>query len=121
MDRDRELCTKAAERRRLAPHAAIQHRIATGAATGAIQQRFMPLVRRTVHREIESCLKSYEGPALEFEGRRIVNMIDSEVAASASADVLTAAFVQTLFPLWGVTTTPEIVRKSRSRHRPSPR
>ena len=68
----------------------------------------MPIVRRTVHREIESCLKSYEGPALEFEGRRIVNMIDSEVAAPASADVLTAAFVQTLFPLWGARPVPKL-------------
>ena len=118
---DRTQANYAAERRRLAPHAAIQHRIAPGAATGAVQQRFMPIVRCTVHREIESCLKSYEGPALEFEGRRIVNMIDSEVAAPASADVLTAAFVQTLFPLWGATTTPEVVRKSRSYHRPSSR
>ena len=118
---DRTQANYAAERRRLAPHAAIQHRIAPGAATGAVQQRFMPLVRRKVYREVVKCLESYEGPALEFEGRRIVNMFESEVAAPASADVLTAAFVQTLFPLWGVTTTPEVVRKSRSLHRRSPR
>ena len=118
---DRTQARYAAERHRRKRYAAIHRRIATGAATGAIQQRFMPIVRRTVYREIVHCLKSYEGPALEFEGRRIVNMIDSEVAAPASADVLTAAFVQTLFPLWGVTTTPEVVRKSRSRHRPSSR
>ena len=76
---DRTQANYAAERRRLATHAAIQHRIAPGAATGAVQQRFMPLVRRTVYREVVKCLESYEGPALEFEGRRIVNMIDSEV------------------------------------------
>ena len=98
---DRTQARYAAERRRRKRYAAIHRRIATGAATGAIQQRFMPIVRRTVHREIESCLKSYEGPALEFEGRRIVNMFESEVAAPASADVLTTAFVQTLFPALG--------------------
>ena len=118
---DRTQARYSAERRRRKRYAAIHRRIAPGAATGAVQQRFMPLVRRTVYREVVKCLESYEGPALEFEGRRIVNMIDGEVAAPASADVLTAAFVQTLFPLWGVTTTPEVVRKSRSHHRPSSR
>ena len=118
---DRTQARYAADRRRLAPHAATHRRIAPGAATGAIQQRYMPHVRRTLYQPIVRCLESYEGPALEFNGRRIVNMIDSEVAARGNADILTAAYVQTLFPLWGATTTPELVRKSRSRHRGSSR
>ena len=116
---DRTQARYAADRRRLAPYAATHRRIAPGATTGAIQQRFMPHVRRTVYREILKCLESYVGPALEYDGRRIVNMIDSEIGAHGSADVLTAAFVQTIFPHWGLTSTPEVVRKSRSSHRRS--
>ena len=73
----------------------------------------MQHVRRTVHQQILMSLQSYEGPAQKYGRRRIVNMVESEVGTQTSADVLTAAFVKAIFPLWGATTTPDVVRKSR--------
>ena len=115
--RDRTSTRYAADRRSLEKPAIVHRRIAPGAATGAIQQRYMQHVRRMVHHTILTSLQSYEGPALEYDGRRIVNMVESEVGAPTSADVLTAAVVNAIFPLWGATTTPDVVRKSRRSRR----
>ena len=109
---DRTAERYAAARRRLSP---AHHRIATGAATTAIQQRYMRAVRCTVHRRILTALEAYEGPPLVYGGRQIVSIAVRDVAAAPNADSLTAAFVRLVYPLWGATTTVESVRKARAR------
>ena len=64
--RDRTAERYAAARRRLSR---AHHRIATGAATTAIQQRYIRAVRRTVHRRILRTLEAYEGPPLVYGGQ----------------------------------------------------
>ena len=109
---DRTAERYAAARRRLS---LAHHRIATGAATTAIQQRYMRAVRRTVHRRILTALEAYEGPPLVYGGRQIVSIAVRDVAAAPNADILTAAFVRLVYTLWGATTTVESVRKARAR------
>ena len=112
---DRTADRYAAERRRLPRSSGVHTRIAPGARLPAIQQRYMPGVYRIVHRRILAALEHYSGSPLTYGGRRIVNMFASDGAVASSADRLTAAFVQLVYPLWGASTTAERVRKARSR------
>ena len=112
---DRTADRYAAERRRLPRSSDVHTRIAPGARLPAIQQRYMPGVYRIVHRRILAALEHYSGSPLTYGGRRIVNMFASDGAVASSADRLTAAFVQLVYPLWGASTTAERVRKARSR------
>ena len=112
---DRTADRYAAERRRLPGFSGVHARIAPGARLSAIQQRYMPGVYRRVHRRILAALKTYNGAPLTYHGRRIVNVFESEAATAPSADILTAAFVRVVYPLWGASTTAAIVRKARSR------
>ena len=112
---DRTADRYAAERRDLLPSSGVHARIAPGARLPAIQQRYMPGVYRIVHRRILAALEHYSGSPLTYGGRRIVNMFASDGAVASSADRLTAAFVQLVYPLWGASTTAERVRKARSR------
>ena len=112
---DRTADRYAAERRRLPGLSRVHARIAPGARLTAIQQRYMPGVYRIVHRRILAALENYSGSPLTYRGRRIVRTWESEAAAAPSADILTAAFVRLVYPLWGASTTATIVRKARSR------
>ena len=95
---------------------AFHARIAPGARLPAIQQRYMPGgVCRAVHHRILAALKAYDGDPLTYRRRRIVRTWESEAAAAPSVDILTAAFVRLVYPLWGASTTATIVRKARSR------
>ena len=58
---------------------------------------------------------AYDGDPLTYRRRRIVRTWESEAAAAPSVDILTAAFVRLVYPLWGASTTATIVRKARSR------
>ena len=113
---DRTADRYAAERRRLPRSSGVHTRIAPGARLPAIQQRYMPGVYRIVHR-LHSGGPGRPTPAspLTYHGRRIVRTWESEAAAAPSADILTAAFVRLVYPLWGASTTATIVRKARSR------
>ena len=102
---DRTADRYAAERRRLPRSSGVHTRIAPGARLPAIQQRYMPGVYRIVHRRILAALEAYSGSPLTYGGRRIVNMFASDGAVASSADRLTAAFVQLVYPLWGASTT----------------
>ena len=112
---DRTADRYAAERRRLPRSSGVHARIAPGARLPAIQQRYMPGVYRIVHRRILAALEKYPGSPLTYRGRRIVNVFESEAATAPSVDILTAAFVRVVYPLWGASTTAAIVRKARSR------
>ena len=112
---DRTAARYAAERRRLPRFSRVHARIAPGARLPAIQQRYMPGVYRIVHRRILAALENYSGSPLTYHGRRIVRTWESEAATAPSADILTAAFVRLVYPLWGASTTAAIVRKARSR------
>ena len=112
---DRTAARYAAERRRLPRFSRVHARIAPGARLPAIQQRYMPGVDRAVHHRILAALKTYSGSPLTYRGRRIVNVFESEAATAPSADILTAAFVRLVYPLWGASTTAVTVRKARSR------
>ena len=112
---DRTAARYAAERRRLPRFSRVHARIAPGARLPAIQQRYMPGVYRIVHPRILAALEKYSGAPLTYRGRRIVRTWESEAATAPSADILTAAFVRVVYPLWGASTTATIVRKARSR------
>ena len=112
---DRTADRYAAERRRLPRSSGVHARIAPGARLPAIQQRYMPGVYRAVHRRILAALEAYDGAPLTYRGRRIVRTWESEAAAAPSADILTAAFVRVVYPLWGASTTATKVRTARSR------
>ena len=112
---DRTADRYAAERRRLPRFSRVHARIAPGARLPAIQQRYMPGVCRAVHHRILAALKAYDGDPLTYRRRRIVRTWESEAAAAPSVDILTAAFVRLVYPLWGASTTATIVRKARSR------
>ena len=112
---DRTAARYAAERRRLPQFSRVHARIAPGARLPAIQQRYMPGVYRAVHHRILAVLENYSGPPLTYGARRIVKVFESEAAAAPSADILTAAFVRLVYPLWGASTTAVTVRKARSR------
>ena len=112
---DRTADRYAAERRRLPRFSGVHARIAPGACLPAIQQRYMPGVYRTVHHRILAALEAYDGAPLTYRGRRIVRTWESEAAAAPSADILTAAFVRLVYPLWGASTTATKVRTARSR------
>ena len=112
---DRTAARYAAERRRLPRSSRVHARIAPGASLPAIQQRYMQGVRRAVHHRILAVLENYSGPPLTYGARRIVKVFESEAAAAPSADILTAAFVRLVYPLWGASTTAVTVRKARSR------
>ena len=112
---DRTADRYAAERRRLPRSSGVHARIAPGARLPAIQQRYMPGVYRAVHHRILAALKTYPGSPLTYRGRRIVNVFESEAATAPSVDILTAAFVRVVYPLWGASTTATKVRKARSR------
>ena len=112
---DRTADRYASERRRLPGLSRVHARIAPGARLPAIQQRYMPGVYRIVHRRILAALEKYSGAPLTYRGRRIVRTWESEAAAAPSADILTAAFVRLVYPLWGASTTATKVRTARSR------
>ena len=112
---DRTADRYAAERRRLPRSSGVHARIAPGARLPAIQQRYMPGVYRAVHHRILAALEAYDGDPLTYRGRRIVRTWVSEAATAPSVDILTAAFVRLVYPLWGASTTATIVRKARSR------
>ena len=112
---DRTAARYAAERRRLPRISRVHARIAPGARLPAIQQRYMPGVCRAVHHRILAALEAYDGDPLTYRGRRIVRTWVSEAATAPSVDILTAAFVRLVYPLWGASTTATIVRKARSR------
>ena len=112
---DRTADRYAAERRRLPRSSGVHAPIAPGARLPAIQQRYMPGVYRAVHRRILAALEVYEGGPLTYRGRRIVRTWESEAAAAPSVDILTAAFVRVVYPLWGASTTATKVRTARSR------
>ena len=71
----------------------------------------MPGVYRIVLRRILPALEAYDGAPLTYRGRRIVRTWESEAATAPSADILTAAFVRLVYPLWGASTTATIVGK----------
>ena len=112
---DRTADRYAAERRRLPRFSGVHARIAPGARLPAIQQRYMPGVYRRVHRRILAALENYSGSPLTYHGRRIVRTWESEAATAPSVDILTAAFVRLVYPLWGASTTATKVRTARSR------
>ena len=112
---DRTADRYAAERRRLPRFSRVHARIAPGARLPAIQQRYMPGVYRIVLRRILPALEHYDGSPLTYRGRRIVRTWESEAATAPSADILTAAFVRLVYPLWGASTTATKVRTARSR------
>ena len=112
---DRTADRYASERRRLPRSSRVHAPIAPGARLPAIQQRYMPGVYRAVHRRILAALEAYDGAPLTYRGRRIVRTWESEAAAAPSADILTAAFVRLVYPLWGASTTATKVRTARSR------
>ena len=112
---DRTADRYASERRRLPGLSRVHARIAPGARLPAIQQRYMPGVCRAVHRRILAALEAYSGAPLTYRGRRIVRTWESEAATAPSADILTAAFVRLVYPLWGASTTATKVRTARSR------
>ena len=112
---DRTADRYAAERRRLPGLSRVHARIAPGARLTAIQQRYMPGVYRIVLRRILPALEHYDGSPLTYRGRRLVRTWESEAATAPRADILTAAFVRLVYPLWGASTTAAIVRKARSR------
>jgi len=109
--RNRTRARYAADRRRRDTDR-VHHTIADGARTEAIQQRFMPLMRRLVHREVLTALTQSEHTPIRFRGRLIPNRFEDAVHQRASADALTAAYVRSFFPLWGAKTTADVVRKS---------
>ena len=102
---DRTAARYAAERRRLPRISRVHARIAPGARLPAIQQRYMPGVCRAVHHRILAALEAYDGDPLTYRGRRIVRTWVSEAATAPSVDILTAAFVRLVYPLWGASTT----------------
>ena len=112
---DRTAARYTAERRDLLPSSGVHTRIGPGARLTAIQQRYMPGVYRIVRRRILAALEHYSGSPLTYGGRRILNMLASDGAVASSADRLTEAFVQLVYPSWGASTTKEHVRKARSR------
>lgn len=86
----------------------LENRIASGAQLSAIQQRFMPEVRRVVCTIISRALQQREGVHDVRVGTKVYRDQDD-----AAADALSAKFIRVFFPTWGATTTPELVRKAR--------
>jgi hypothetical protein len=82
----------------------------------AVQQRFMPHVRRRLHALVQPAV--YKSLKSEAGGAPVLRR-DAELRrrlrrqANADADQLVAEFVQAFYPCWGRTTTPRTVRSAR--------
>lgn len=109
---DRTAERYARDRRALTRPGVAHHRIATGAQTGALQQRLMGAISLDVRQTILKALRTNEKRDLRFQGYSIPTGAANDAPLRGAANRLGAAFVQSVFPLWGATTTPDLMRKA---------
>ena len=116
--RDRTPERFAADRRALPQRGRLHARIAPGADLSAIQQRYMRTVRKVVYGTVLRALHTTARGVVHVVAGRQVPKTPADVSrVHAAADHIAAALVRSLYPTWGATTTPELVRKAVSRPR----
>lgn len=92
-----------------------QSPIAEGASVAAIQQRYMPQVRRLVADVIQTAI-SRQRSAYAQRGELFVVRVGARTYHDhddAAVHDLSAQFIRAFFPTWGRDTTPEHIRKAR--------
>lgn len=116
--RDRTPERYASDRRALQKRGRLHARIAPGANLSAIQQRYMRTVRKAVHEVVLAALLKGTRDAVHVVAGRAVPTSEADRSrVHAAADYVASAIVRTLYPTWGATTTPELVRKAVTRRR----